>query len=136
MKEELAGIERYRGPKERSLDQYASSLEAMQTTKEGLESELHQVWHLCTFIVSGCAHCVAWSCNESIKSSLLDLRSVTVHKRRLKCMVWVATPLVCQEFFFNFASLQQLEIKYIHFHIVSGIHSYASVQFIHNYNTN
>ena len=44
MKEELAGIERYRGPKERSLDQYASSLEAMQTTKEGLESELHQVW--------------------------------------------------------------------------------------------
>ncbi|XP_069679641.1 structural maintenance of chromosomes protein 3 isoform X2 [Periplaneta americana] len=42
MKEELAGIERYRGPKERSLDQYASSLEAMQTTKEGLESELHQ----------------------------------------------------------------------------------------------
>ena len=43
MKEELAGIERYRGPKERSLDQYASSLEAMQTTKEGLESELHQV---------------------------------------------------------------------------------------------
>jgi hypothetical protein len=45
MKEELAGIERYRGPKERSLDQYASSLEAMQTTKEGLESELHQVWY-------------------------------------------------------------------------------------------
>lgn len=45
MKEELAGIERYRGPKERSLDQYASSLEAMQTTKEGLESELHQVQH-------------------------------------------------------------------------------------------
>ncbi|KDR15942.1 hypothetical protein L798_09869, partial [Zootermopsis nevadensis] len=42
MKEELAGIERYRGPKERSIDQYASSLEAMQTTKEGLESELHQ----------------------------------------------------------------------------------------------
>ncbi|GLH09602.1 hypothetical protein R5R35_002746 [Gryllus longicercus] len=42
MKEELAGIERYKVPKERSLDQYASSLEAMKTTKEGLESELHQ----------------------------------------------------------------------------------------------
>jgi hypothetical protein len=123
MKEELAGIERYRGPKERSLDQYASSLEAMQTTKEGLESELHQVWHLYTIIKSGCSHGVAWACTESISSSLLDLRSVTVHIRRLKCMVWVATPLVCQKFFFNFASLQQLEINYIHFHIVSGVHS-------------
>jgi hypothetical protein len=68
MKEELAGIERYRGPKERSLDQYASSLEAMQTTKEGLESELHQVWHLYTFFKSGCAHSVAWACNETIRS--------------------------------------------------------------------
>lgn len=42
MKEELANIERFRGPKERSLAQCKSSLEAMQTTKEGLESELHQ----------------------------------------------------------------------------------------------
>jgi len=136
MKEELAGIERYRGPKERSLDQYASSLEAMQTTKEGLESELHQVWHLYTFFLLGCAHCGAWACNESIRSSLLDLRSVTVQIRRLKCMVWVPTPLVCQKFFFNFGSLQQLEINYMHFHIVSGVHSYASVQFLHDYNTN
>ena len=69
MKEELAGIERYRGPKERSLDQYASSLEAMQTTKEGLESELHQVWHLYIFFISGCADCVSWACNENIRSS-------------------------------------------------------------------
>ncbi|XP_065216528.1 structural maintenance of chromosomes protein 3 [Planococcus citri] len=42
MKEELLGIERYQGPKERSLTQAASNLEAMQTTKEGLEAELHQ----------------------------------------------------------------------------------------------
>lgn len=42
MKEELANIERFRGPKERSLAQCKSNLEAMQTTKEGLESELHQ----------------------------------------------------------------------------------------------
>ncbi|XP_013173489.1 PREDICTED: structural maintenance of chromosomes protein 3 [Papilio xuthus] len=42
MKEELASIERFRGPKERSLAQCRSSLEAMQATKEGLESELHQ----------------------------------------------------------------------------------------------
>jgi hypothetical protein len=123
MKEELAGIERYRGPKERALDQYASSLEAMQTTKEGLESELHQVWHFYAFFISGCAHGVAWACNESLGSSFLDLRSVTVDIRRLKCMVWVAIPLVCQRFFFNFTSLQQLEINYIHFHIVSGVHS-------------
>jgi hypothetical protein len=73
MKEELAGIERYRGPKERSLDQYASSLEAMQTTKAGLESELHQVWHLYTFFISGCAYEVGWASNESIRSSFLDL---------------------------------------------------------------
>ena len=72
MKEELAGIERYRGPKERSLDQYASSLEAMQTTKEGLESELHQVWHVYTFFILGCVYGVAWACNESIRSSVLD----------------------------------------------------------------
>ncbi|KAJ8979448.1 hypothetical protein NQ317_006762 [Molorchus minor] len=42
MREELSNIERFRGPKERSLAQCKSSLEAMQTTKEGLESELHQ----------------------------------------------------------------------------------------------
>lgn len=42
MKEELASIERFRTPKERSLAQCKSNLEAMQTTKEGLESELHQ----------------------------------------------------------------------------------------------
>lgn len=42
MREELSNIERFRGPKERSLLQCKSSLEAMQTTKEGLESELHQ----------------------------------------------------------------------------------------------
>lgn len=42
MKEELQGIERYKSPKERSLAQCASSLEAIRTTKEGLENELHQ----------------------------------------------------------------------------------------------
>ncbi|XP_025423597.1 structural maintenance of chromosomes protein 3-like [Sipha flava] len=42
MKEELAGIERYRATKERLLIQAASNLEAMQTTRSGLESELHQ----------------------------------------------------------------------------------------------
>lgn len=42
MREELASIERFRGPKDRSLAQCKSNLEAMQTTKEGLESELHQ----------------------------------------------------------------------------------------------
>jgi structural maintenance of chromosome 3 (chondroitin sulfate proteoglycan 6) len=42
MKEELSNIERFRGPKERSLAQCKSNLEAMQSTKEGLESELHQ----------------------------------------------------------------------------------------------
>ncbi|XP_071448386.1 structural maintenance of chromosomes protein 3 [Hetaerina americana] len=42
MKEELSVIERSRTPKERSLAQLKSSLEAMLTTKEGLESELHQ----------------------------------------------------------------------------------------------
>lgn len=42
MKEELSAIERYRAPKERSLAQCTSSLEAMKATKEGLESELHQ----------------------------------------------------------------------------------------------
>ncbi|KAF4526025.1 hypothetical protein B566_EDAN000818 [Ephemera danica] len=42
MKEELTAIERSRGPKERSLVQLKSSLEAMQTTKEGLDAELHQ----------------------------------------------------------------------------------------------
>jgi hypothetical protein len=48
MKEELASIERFRGPKERSLAQCRSSLEAMQATKEGLESELHQVKNFLT----------------------------------------------------------------------------------------
>lgn len=42
MKEELQGIERYKNPKERSLTQCTSSLEAIKTTKEGLENELHQ----------------------------------------------------------------------------------------------
>lgn len=49
MKEELASIERFRGPKERSLAQCKSNLEAMQTTKEGLESELHQVRSIFVF---------------------------------------------------------------------------------------
>lgn len=40
--EELSNIERFKGSKERSLAQCKSNLEAMQTTKEGLESELHQ----------------------------------------------------------------------------------------------
>ena len=43
MKEELSLIERNHQPKERSLNQLKSSLEAMQTTKEGLENELNQV---------------------------------------------------------------------------------------------
>lgn len=43
MKEELSSIERFRAPKERSLAQCNSNLEAMQTTKEGLEAELNQV---------------------------------------------------------------------------------------------
>ena len=43
MKEELSLIERNHTPKERSLNQLKSSLEAMQTTKEGLENELNQV---------------------------------------------------------------------------------------------
>lgn len=42
MKEELLAIERYRTPKEKSLAQCSSNLEAMQTTRAGLESELHQ----------------------------------------------------------------------------------------------
>lgn len=42
MKEELTRIERFRNPKERSLAQCKASLEAMNSTKEGLESELHQ----------------------------------------------------------------------------------------------
>ena len=42
-KEELNGIERNHGPKERSLGQLKASLESMQTSKEGLESELNQV---------------------------------------------------------------------------------------------
>ena len=42
MKEELNGIERSRQPKERSLNTLRANLEAMMSTKEGLESELHQ----------------------------------------------------------------------------------------------
>ncbi|XP_037041276.1 structural maintenance of chromosomes protein 3 [Bradysia coprophila] len=42
MKEELTRIERFRNPKERSVAQCKSNLEAMNSTKEGLESELHQ----------------------------------------------------------------------------------------------
>ena len=42
MKEELSSIERNKPTKERSLSQLKASLEAMQATKEGLESELHQ----------------------------------------------------------------------------------------------
>ena len=42
MKEELAGLERNKQPKERSLSQLKANLEAMMATKEGLESELHQ----------------------------------------------------------------------------------------------
>lgn len=50
MKEELAGIERYRATKERLLIQASSNLEAMQTTRSGLESELHQVLIVQLFI--------------------------------------------------------------------------------------
>lgn len=42
MKEELTRIERFKNPKERSLAQCKANLEAMSSTKEGLESELHQ----------------------------------------------------------------------------------------------
>jgi len=42
MKEELNNIERNQGPKERSLNALKASLESMQTSKEGLESELNQ----------------------------------------------------------------------------------------------
>ena len=42
MKEELTLIDRNHGPKDRSLNQLKASLEAMQTTKEGLENELNQ----------------------------------------------------------------------------------------------
>merc|ERR1719412_1831489 len=42
MKEELNLIDRNQVPKERSLIQLKASLEAMQTTKEGLENELNQ----------------------------------------------------------------------------------------------
>jgi hypothetical protein len=43
MKEELTLIERNHAPKEKSLNQLKASLEAMHTTKEGLENELNQV---------------------------------------------------------------------------------------------
>uniref|UniRef100_A0A6A7FP57 Structural maintenance of chromosomes protein 3 n=1 Tax=Hirondellea gigas TaxID=1518452 RepID=A0A6A7FP57_9CRUS len=42
MKEEQQNLERCKQPKERSLAQLKANLEAMQATKEGLESELHQ----------------------------------------------------------------------------------------------
>lgn len=42
MKDELTRIDRFRNPKERSLAQCNANLEAMNSTKEGLESELHQ----------------------------------------------------------------------------------------------
>ncbi|XP_022912891.1 structural maintenance of chromosomes protein 3 [Onthophagus taurus] len=42
MKEELLSIERFHVPKERSLAQCKSHLDQMQSTKENLESELHQ----------------------------------------------------------------------------------------------
>ncbi|XP_055593678.1 structural maintenance of chromosomes protein 3 isoform X2 [Uranotaenia lowii] len=42
MKDELSRIERFRSPKERSLAQCKSNLEAMNSTKDGLENELHQ----------------------------------------------------------------------------------------------
>lgn len=42
MKEELTRIERFRQPKERSVAQCKSSLDAMNSTREGLENELNQ----------------------------------------------------------------------------------------------
>lgn len=42
MKEELSRIERFRGPKERLITQCKAALEALNSTKEGLENELHQ----------------------------------------------------------------------------------------------
>lgn len=42
MKEELSRIERFRGPKERSYTQCKANLEALNSTKDGLENELHQ----------------------------------------------------------------------------------------------
>lgn len=42
MKEELNNIERNQGPKERSLNTLKAAQESMQTSKEGLESELNQ----------------------------------------------------------------------------------------------
>ncbi|XP_058126850.1 structural maintenance of chromosomes protein 3-like [Anopheles ziemanni] len=42
MKDELTRIERFRSPKERSLAQCKANLEAMNSTKDGLENELHQ----------------------------------------------------------------------------------------------
>lgn len=64
MKEELASIERFRAPKERSLAQCKSNLEAMQSTKEGLESELHQV-PLALFVIFFYIHIYAWIWNFS-----------------------------------------------------------------------
>ena len=44
-KQELNAIERNHGPKERFLGQLKASPESMQTSKEGLESELIQAGH-------------------------------------------------------------------------------------------
>ena len=53
-KEELNGIERNHGPKERSLSQLKTSMESMQASKEGLESELNQVNNTVDETVSVC----------------------------------------------------------------------------------
>lgn len=42
MKEELSRIERFRNPKERLIAQCKANLESLNSTKEGLENELHQ----------------------------------------------------------------------------------------------
>jgi hypothetical protein len=109
MKEELAGIERYRGPKERSLDQYASSLEAMQTTKEGLESELHQVWHhMCQRDMP-----MWWACNKTTKSSV---HSVALHVTWLQCTFLIITMLLsnnASEFYLRETQNFSWEIGYL-----------------------
>ena len=60
MKEELSLIERNHTPKERSLNQLKSSLEAMQTTKEGLENELNQVREIIR-LITGMKQVLGWS---------------------------------------------------------------------------
>ncbi|CAG0882056.1 unnamed protein product [Darwinula stevensoni] len=55
MREELSNIDRSKQPRERSLSQLKENLEAMETTKMGLESELHQVGRLdldcCLYVI-------------------------------------------------------------------------------------